>query len=143
MEPSRDFGPRFVPDEAPAAYRPQPSRPPQAAYAAPPRPRKKRRVFMWVFFAVQAIFILWIIAGLASKTPGPTAAQQAAQQCANGGWQPLFKSYADCVTHYGHALNDAGNTGKGLGAALIVILWVVVDFFLGLGYGIYRLASRH
>jgi hypothetical protein len=26
--------------------------------------------------------------------------------------------------------------------AFIVIIWMVVDFFLGIGYGIYRLASR-
>jgi hypothetical protein len=44
--------------------------------------------------------------------------------------------------HYAHALNDAGNVGKGIGVAVIVIVWVVVDFFVGLGYGIYRLASR-
>jgi len=24
----------------------------------------------------------------------------------------------------------------------VVIVWIVVDFFLGLGYGIYRLATR-
>jgi len=154
MEPSRDPytryrpegqappAPRFIPDERPAASQPQPPWPPQAAYAAPPKPRKKRRVFMWVFFAIQVIFIIWIIAGAASKAPGPTAAQQAATQCANGGWSPLFKSYADCVQHYGHVLSDAADTGKGLGVALIVVLWVVADFFLGLGYGIYRLASR-
>jgi hypothetical protein len=39
-------------------------------------------------------------------------------------------------------LNDAQNVGKGLGVAVIVIIWIVVDFFLGLGYGIYRLATR-
>ena len=26
--------------------------------------------------------------------------------------------------------------------AVVVIVWIVVDFFLGLGYGIYRLATR-
>lgn len=67
---------------------------------------------------------------------------QAAQTCANNGWYPLFKSQADCQVHYGHALNDATDVGKGIGVAFIVIAWMVVDFFLGLGYGIYRLASR-
>ena len=116
----------------------------QQGWQQPPAapPKKKRRVFMWVFFAIQAIFIIWIITGIASHGTGPTAAAQAAHQCANGGWQPLFKSQADCVKHYSVALNDAANTGKGLGVALIVVFWVVVDFFLGIGYGIYRLASR-
>lgn len=127
--PPRDFGRE--------PYQPQYAQPPA------PAPRKKRRVFMWIFLAIQVIFIIWIIAGLASKTPGPSAAQQAAQQCANGGWQGLFKSQADCQQHYAVALNDAGNAGKGLGVAVIVITWVILDFFLGLGYGIYRLASRH
>ena len=104
--------------------------------------RKKRRVFLWVFLAVQALFLIWIIAGAASHPAGPTAVQQAAQQCAGNGWYPLFKSQADCQQHYAVALNDAGNAGKGLGIAAIVIFWIVVDFFLGLGYGIYRLASR-
>lgn len=67
---------------------------------------------------------------------------QAARTCANNGWYPLFKSQADCQVHYGHALNDATDVGKGIGVAFIVIAWMVVDFFLGLGYGIYRLASR-
>jgi hypothetical protein len=108
---------------------------------APPR-RRKHRVFLWVFLAIQVLFVIWIIAGLASKPSGPTAAQQAAQYCSNGGWSPLFKSYSDCVQHYGGALNDAANTGKGIGVALIIALWVAVDVILGIGYGVYRLATR-
>jgi hypothetical protein len=125
--------PQYQSPRQPQDYRPQ---------YRPPAPRRKRRVFLWVFLAVQAVFIIWIVAGLASHPAGPTAAQQAAQQCANGGWQGLFKSQADCNQHYAVALNDAGNVGKGLGVAFIVIIWMVVDFFLGIGYGIYRLASR-
>lgn len=105
-------------------------------------PRRKKRIFLWVFLAIQALFLIWIIAGLATKPGGPSVAQQVAQQCSNGGWSPLFKSYADCTKHYGVALNDATNTGKGIGIAIIVAIWVVVDFFLGVGYGIYKLATR-
>jgi len=46
------------------------------------------------------------------------------------------------MTHYNVALNDAQNVGKGVGAAVVVTVWIVVDFILGLGYGIYRLATR-
>ena len=109
--------------------------------AAPPR-RPRRRVFLWVFLAIQALFIIWIIAGIASKPGGTPVAQQVAQQCGNGGWQGLFKSYADCTKHYAVALNDAADTGKGIGVALIVVFWVVVDIILGISYGIYRLARR-
>jgi hypothetical protein len=122
----------------------QQQQPPQGYY--PPQqyapPRKRRRVFLWVFLAVQALFLIWIIAGVASHPAGPTAVQQAAQQCAGNGWYPLFKSQADCDQHFAVALNDAGNVGKGIGVVVIVVIWMIVDFFLGLGYGIYRLASR-
>lgn len=105
-------------------------------------PRRKRRIFLWVFLAVQVIFVVWIIAAIVSKPGGQTVASQVAQTCRNGGWQGLFKSQADCAKHYAVALNDATDTGKGLGVAIVVLVWVVVDFFMGVGYGIYKLASR-
>jgi hypothetical protein len=108
----------------------------------PGRPRKKHRIFLWVFLAIQAIFILWLVVGLASKGTGPTVASQTASACANGGWQGLFKSHADCMKHYAVALHDAGDVGKGLGAAIIILFWMVVDVILGIGYGVYKLAHR-
>jgi hypothetical protein len=116
---------------------------PPAQYP-PPRPaapRRKRRVFLWVFLAIQALFILWLAVGLATTHTGPAAAQLA-QGCYHHAWYPLFKSQADCVQHYGAALQDAGNAGKAIGAGLIVVAWAVVDFFLAVGYGVWRLASR-
>jgi hypothetical protein len=104
------------------------------------KPYKKRRIFLWVFLAIQAIFIIWLIAGSTTKT-GPTTAQ-VAQFCGNNAWQGVFTSYADCVKHGATGLTAAGNIGKGLGLATIVIVWVVVDFLVGLTYGIYRLARR-
>jgi hypothetical protein len=119
----------------------------QQPYYVPDAPaqqpvRRKRRIFLWVFLVIQVIFIIWIIAGAASKGSGPSVASQVAKTCSNGGWQGLFQSHADCVKHYAVALNDATDTGKGIGIALIVVVWVVVDFFLGVGYGIYKLATR-
>jgi len=114
-------------------------------YEPPPasgQPRKRRRIFLWVFLAIQAIFVLWLIVGLASKGSGPSVASQTASVCANGGWQGLFKSHADCMKHYAVALHDAGDAGKGLGAAIIIAFWMVVDVILGIGYGVYRLARR-
>lgn len=118
------------------------SQPPPGYYQQPPAPprRKKRRVFLWVFLAIQVIFVIWIIAGAATKT-GPTQAQ-IAQGCYHHAWYPLFKSQADCVTHFGGALNDAGNAGKAIGVGLVIVFWMVVDVILGVTYGVYRLATR-
>jgi hypothetical protein len=133
--------PRQQPDPRWQTYG-QPQSQPYPQQPSPPQQRRKRRVFLWVFLAVQVLFIAWIVAGVASKPGGQTVAQQVVQQCSNGGWQGLFQSQADCTKHYAIALNDAGNVGKGLGVTLIILVWVVVDFLLGIGYGIYRLARR-
>ena len=117
---------------------------PRYPYEQPPsRPaRRKRRVFMWVFLAVQALFIAWIIAGIASHPAGLSAAAQAARQCANGGWEGLFTSEADCRQHYAVALNDAGNAGKGIAIGLIIVIWVVTDFLMAVTWLVVRLSRR-
>lgn len=127
------------PQQPPAGY------PPQGQYAYPTAPpaaprRRKRRIFLWVFLAIQVIFLIWVITGAMTKT-GPTTAQ-IAQGCYHHAWYPLFKSQADCVKHYGGALNDAGNTGKAIGVGLVIVFWVVVDVILGISYGVYKLATR-
>jgi hypothetical protein len=130
----------------PPGYQGQPNQqgwypPPQYQ---PPRnpPRRKRRVFLWVFLGVQALFVIWLATGIAAHPAGPTAAQQAAQQCANGGWYPLFKSAADCQVHYAHGLTEAGNAGTAIGVAVVVFLWTITDIILGISYGVYRVATR-
>lgn len=84
------------------------------------QPKKKRRIFLWVFLAVQVLFIVWIISGISS-----------------GSGQP-----ADCGSLSAEACNDAADVGTAIGVGLIVIFWIVVDFLLALIYGIYRLAKR-
>lgn len=130
------------PQQPPPGYYDRPDVQGYYRHEAMKPPRRKRRIFLWVFLAVQALFVIWIIAAIATKPGGQTVASQVAQACRNGGWQGLFKSQADCTKHYAVALNDATNTGKGLGVAIIVAVWVVVDFFMGVGYGIYKLATR-
>jgi hypothetical protein len=117
---------------------------PPAGYAPPLPPRRKRRVFMWFFFAVQALFLIWLIVGLASSGSGTstTIAQQVASSCDHHAWYPLFKSQADCARSLSRTYNDAHDAGTGFAVALLIGLWIAVDFFLGLGYGIYRLATR-
>ena len=104
------------------------------------KPYKRHRVFLWVFLAVQAVFIIWLITGLAART-GPTGTQ-VAQFCGNGSWRGVFSSYADCVRHGATGLADAADIGKGIGAGIVVVFWVIADFLLAVTYGIYRLARR-
>lgn len=107
---------------------------------APPAPKRKgfirRHLFFWFFLLIQVIFLIWVITAAASST-APTHAE-VAQMCAH--WQGLWKSYQDCVAHSG--VQQAHDVGKGIAVSLIVIIWVIVDFLVGITYGIYRLARR-
>ncbi len=104
------------------------------------KPWKRHRVFLWVFLAIQAIFVIVLIAGGSSK--GVNTGAQVAQLCGNHAWYPLYSSQAACVQNSGALLAGASDTGRAIGVGLIVILWVVVDFLVALTYGIYRLARR-
>ncbi len=82
--------------------------------------KKKKRIFLWFFLAIQAIFIIWIITGInASSNDTSTCGSLSAKAC-----------------------QDAHNAGAGIGVFLIIFLWVLVDIILGIGYGVYKLASR-
>lgn len=88
----------------------------------PPPPtsaKKKRRIFLWFFLAVQAIFLFWVIGGIASGSD-PT----------------------DCGSLSDEACNSASDIGTSIGVFIIIIFWMIVDFLLAVGYGIYRLAKR-
>ena len=129
------------PEERPA-WPPLPQQPDYTGYIpATPSRRRKRRIFLWVFLIIQLLFVVWIVTGLATVHTGATHAQLVAG-CYSHNWFPLFKSQADCVTHYGGALNDAGTAGKAIGVGLIVAMWFVVDVILGVSYGVYKLATR-
>jgi hypothetical protein len=107
---------------------------PQAA------PRKRKRIFMWTFMAIQVLFLVLVIIQFQGHT-GPSHADLVSG-CYNGNWQALFKSQHDCVVHYGGALNSAGELGKGIGGALIIGLWVAADVILGIGRLVVVLARR-
>ena len=102
--------------------------------------RKKRRVFLWIFLAIQALFVVWIIAGSASS--GPDTGSQVAQMCAGHSWYPLYSSHADCIKSGGELLSGASDVGKGIGVAFIIVFWMIVDVILGVCYGVHKLATR-
>lgn len=87
---------------------------------APPTVRKPRRWFMWTFLLVQGLFIVWLIAGIASVSGGP----------------------GDCGELTRQACDDAHAAGATIGVGLIIGLWVAVDFILAVTYLIIRLARR-
>lgn len=95
---------------------------------------KKRRIFLWVFLAIQVIFIIWIITG--ASTGGGINASVVAQ-CHNQA-AGMGMSQAQCVSFLG----GASKAGTAVGVGLIVVVWVIVDFLVALTYGIYRLARR-
>ena len=104
-----------------------------ATEVTPPgrRRRRKRRVFMWTFLVIQALFIgLIVLYGTESTGPAQATVLQA---CAHGGWQGLFKSYNDCMVHYAAGLNGAGHAGQALGIVMVVFGWVFTDIILGIG----------
>jgi hypothetical protein len=90
-------------------------------HGVPATKKKKKRIFLWAFLFVQAIFLIWVIAGISS------ASGQA----------------NDCGSLDADTCNAASDIGTGIGVALVIGLWCVADFLLGVGYGIYRLAKRN
>src|SRR5437763_6010564 len=116
--------------------------PPAATGTAPAGTpaRRKRRVFIWAFLAIQVIFLALVIIQLQGHT-GPSQSDLASS-CYHHNWWPLFKSQSDCVVHFGGALNQAGEAGKGIGAALIIGLWVAADVILGIGRLVVLTARR-
>jgi hypothetical protein len=78
--------------------------------------KKKRHVFRWVFLAIQALFLIWIISGASS----------AADNCDGEVGQALEACQAGTAV------------GAGIGVFMIVFLWLAVDVILGVGYLIFR-----
>lgn len=104
------------------------------------QPKRRKRIFMWTFLAIQALFIGLIVL-YATESTGPSHAT-VAHGCDNGAWQGLFKSHADCMTHYAAGLNGAGHAGQAIGIGLVIGLWVAADVILGVGRLVVVLARR-
>ena len=106
---------------------------PPGSSAPAARTRKRRRVFMWAFIAIQVLFLVLLIAAIAGSSHDPQAAHTVAQVCGHGRWQGLYDSHAQCVRQYGQDLHNAYDAGRGIGAMLFIGLWVATDVILGIG----------
>ena len=121
------------PPEPPPYLRPLPGYQQPYPPGAIPPPRKRRRVFLWVFLAIQVLFVIWVIAGAASG--GGIHAQAVAYCHAH---PDAYVSFSDCVSLSG----GGSKAGTAIGAGIIIVLWVAADVILGVSYGVYRLAAR-
>jgi hypothetical protein len=95
---------------------------PQPYPAAAIPPRKRRRVFLWVFLAVQVVFVVWVIGGIAS---GHGAA---------AGCHDQYLTRQQCAS--------ASEAGTAIGVGLVIVFWAAADVILGVGYGVYKIARR-
>lgn len=102
----------------PPQWGPRPEPPPPA-----PKTRKPRRIFLWIFLAVQVIFLVWVIVGASSGAGTP-------KECRGLTGQDL----QNC--------KDASHVGTTIGVGLVIGLWAAVDIILGITYFIYRLSRR-
>lgn len=93
---------------------------PYTGDVAQAKPKKKKRIFMWFFLAVQVLFIVWIIAGANSANGNPS----------------------DCSGLDVKTCNDASDAGTAIGVALIIVLWAIVDIILGVTWAVVKLARR-
>ncbi|MFF3333721.1 hypothetical protein ACFYWX_29935 [Streptomyces sp. NPDC002888] len=120
-DPRNRQGSASPPDAWPAPPQEPPSSPRQGATT--PQPKKRRRVFLWLFLAVQIVFLIWVITGAASGSGTP-------EECRGMTGDDL------------KLCEDAGDVGTTIGVGLIVGLWAAVDVILGFTYVVYRLATR-
>ncbi|MFI1481433.1 hypothetical protein [Streptomyces sp. NPDC020747] len=96
--------------------------PPPNAWSAPPegppsnspyqgettsRPKKRRRVFLWIFLIVQILFLIWVITGAASGSGTP-------DECRGLTGDNL------------QVCEDANDIGTTIGVGLIIGLWAAV-----------------
>lgn len=82
--------------------------------------KKKKRIFLWVFLVIQLLFIIWIIGGVGTTSGDAT----------------------DCGGLDQETCDTAEDVGASIGVFFIILFWMMVDFLLAVGYGIYRLAKR-
>lgn len=66
-------------------------------------PRKKRRIFLWFFLAVQLLFVAWVISGIASGS-GNTSDAEDAGTAIGVGLLVLFWFFVDCFLAVGYGV---------------------------------------
>lgn len=81
---------------------------------------RKKRIFLWVFLAIQVLFVAWIISASVSAA----------------------HDIHSCHGLYKNACLSGSETGTTIGFGLLIFFWAAVDTILGISYGIYKLSHR-
>lgn len=76
------------------------------------------RVFTWIILAINVLFLIWIISGVAGRPD------------------------ASCTALDQETCQAASDVGTGIGALVIVFLWVAADVILGILWLITRPKTR-
>ncbi|MEV5607273.1 hypothetical protein [Streptomyces sp. NPDC052225] len=120
QETGAQWSPR-LPRNAPSTppHQPMVGTQPAGPWGHPP-PKKRRRVFMWIFLAIQVLFLVWVITGASAASGSP----------------------GDCGSLDAETCNDASDAGTAIGVGLVILLWAVVDIILGITYAVVRIARR-
>jgi hypothetical protein len=113
--PGQPFVQPHVQQHVPPQWQGQP---PYGWYPQQPPPAKRRRIFPWIFLAVQVLFLIWIISAIVS-VHGTTVYCDA-----------QYTTQAEC--------NNAAGAGVAIGIGLIIFFWALVDVILGVGYLVMR-----
>lgn len=98
-----------------------PQHPQTWAPPTPTEPKKPKRIFMWIFLAIQGIFLFWLIFGITTFGDAPAD---------------------DCGTLDAQTCQDAADVGTTIGIGIILALWAAVDVILGVTWAIIHWARR-
>jgi hypothetical protein len=89
---------------------------PLVAKGSPALALPKWRKMTWVILIINILFLIWVLAGIASGGGGGA-------DCLAEGKHNQFLDPKDCQA--------AGAAGTAIGVALVIFLWVAVDVILG------------
>lgn len=88
-----------------------------------------RHLFLYVFLAIQVLFVVWLVAGIHGAPSVPA-------HCYDAQHNIDITRGDDCASAAG------GDVGTAVGAGLVFGLWVGVDIILGIGRIVVVLSRR-
>jgi uncharacterized membrane protein len=84
-------------------------------------PRRRRRIYLWAFTALQVVFLAWVIIAIVSGS-GVSASH--------------------CTGLSEKACKNTDTLGTAVGVGLIVAVWASIDLIIGIAWAIVKLKTR-